>query len=170
MAWHVDVPRVEVSPMERDALITARFREGRSQRAIARQLGISQPAVRKRLIKLGLLTPRMLLSPVVLPPSGDTPSSQTFPVSDNPPAVPSQLPEPSPAEHSPLAQLRRRILQLPVSAQITRCAHCGAHCRTRLLDTHCCWGCYRHSVGAASAPRHSAECCRVPSENLPRRT
>jgi transposase-like protein len=159
----------EVSPMERDAVITALSQEGKSQRAIARQIGISQPAVQKRLKKLGLITPRMLLSPVVPPPSGDTLSAQTSSVGDNHPAVPSQLPEPSSAENSALAQLRRRVLQLPVSPQITRCAHCAALFRACLLDTHCCWGCYRHSVGATSAPRHSAECYRVAPANLPLR-
>ncbi|OGW14691.1 MAG: hypothetical protein A3G93_04825 [Nitrospinae bacterium RIFCSPLOWO2_12_FULL_45_22] len=41
--------------MIQDNEIIKLYRQGKGQREIARQLGISQPAVRKRLIKLGLL-------------------------------------------------------------------------------------------------------------------
>src|SRR2546425_4246893 len=43
--------------MTRAEHIAALYREGKSQRAIARTIGISQPAVRKWLLKLGLITP-----------------------------------------------------------------------------------------------------------------
>ena len=41
---------------QKDVLIATLFHEGLSQRAIARQIGQSQPATRKRLIKMGLIT------------------------------------------------------------------------------------------------------------------
>src|SRR5436305_15350214 len=41
--------------MTRAEHIAALYREGKSQRAIARIVGISQPAVRKWLLKLGLI-------------------------------------------------------------------------------------------------------------------
>ena len=43
--------------MTRAEHTAALYREGKSQRAIARTVGISQPAVRKWLLKLGLITP-----------------------------------------------------------------------------------------------------------------
>src|SRR5262249_928194 len=41
---------------QRDNTISALFQEGKSQRAISRIVGITQPAVRKRLLTLGLLS------------------------------------------------------------------------------------------------------------------
>ena len=152
--------------MTRAQQIASLYRQGKGQREIAREVGISQPAVRKWLIKLGLLTP-LIPPPGVQQAGGDNPPSPSPTGGDNHPAVPPKLPEQPPAENSTLAQRRRRVLQLPVSPQISCCHHCGANFRARLLDDFCCWGCYRHSVGAASAPqRHSAECRRVPPDNL----
>lgn len=57
LATETDSPRPERT-MNRSEHIAALYREGFSQRMIARQIEISQPAVRKRLLKLGLLPPR----------------------------------------------------------------------------------------------------------------
>ena len=60
--------------LTRDEHITTLHSEGKGQREIGRRVGISQPAVRKRLIRLGLLPPTG---------GGDNPGQ-----SDNPPAAP----------------------------------------------------------------------------------
>ena len=56
--------------MKRDDQIRLLSQEGKGQREIARQIGISQPAVRKRLIKLGLL-------------QGDTPNNRKVITTDS---------------------------------------------------------------------------------------
>lgn len=158
--------------MDRDAVITALSHEGKSQRAIARQIGISQPAIRKRLLKLGLLNPP-ILSPAVPPLSGDTPPAPPLSVVDTRPAVPPQLPEQSPAENSTLAQLGKTTLQrYPSSGQLARCPQCGNRFRQRLTERQCCVGCWLRSRGETYlSSAHSSECRRVsPADNLNMRT
>lgn len=141
----------EVRPMDRDEVITALSHEGKSQRAIARELGVSQPAIRKRLLKLGLLNPP-IPSPAVPPTSGDTSPAPTLSVDDNRPAVPLELPEPS-REHS--------------AGQLPRCLQCHSRFRQRLTERHCCVGCWLRSQGETyGSSEHSSECRRLPAENL----
>jgi hypothetical protein len=45
-----------MAPMSRSEQIVCLYKQGNGQRAIARAVGISQPAVRKHLLKLGLLS------------------------------------------------------------------------------------------------------------------
>ena len=66
---------LSVREVDRNEQIATLYREGKGQREIARALGISQPAVRKRLLRLRLITS------TDAPP--DVPGQ-----SDNPPAAP----------------------------------------------------------------------------------
>jgi hypothetical protein len=153
--------------MDRDAVITALSHEGKSQRAIARQIGLSQPAIRKRLLKLGLLNPP-ILSPAVPPPSGDTPPAPPLSVVDNRPAPPLSVVDNRPAVPLELPEPSRENS----AGQLSRCFQCHSRFRQRLTERHCCVGCWLQSRGETYlSTAHSSDCRRVsPAANLPLRT
>jgi len=81
-------------PMTRAQTIAALQARGCSQRQIARQVGLSQPGVRKALLRLGLLADnhKTVRSVITLPP--DTLAASCAMASDNAPLT---TQEPAPA-------------------------------------------------------------------------
>ena len=160
--------------MTRSEEITSLYRAGLGQRAIARKLGLSQPGVRKWLLRLGLLP---AVSPSVLSPGGDNrPSSLRS--GDPPPEPPldflAPAEEPSPSDSpSPetvplvreepdpsLVRLLRRFPHLAIPPP-WRCEQCGSRFRRQLTEKHCCVGCWYRSQGKPHRIEgHTADCRR----------
>lgn len=161
--------------MTRAEEITALYRAGHGQRAISRQIGISQPAVRKHLLRLGLLP---AASPSARSSGGDNPSSPLR-SGDNPPtSAPQHLEllahnDPPPASPPPplddsLARLRQRYPAL-TNPPPQRCKHCGVLFHRQQTETVCCFGCWNRAKGHRNqVPAHTGDCRRFRPDNLTR--
>jgi len=163
--------------MTKDEQIVALHRQELSQRAIARAVGVSQPAVRKRLLKLGLITP------VPKQPGDNHRLPDNHPTADSPAAASQDnSPEAQPAakcetpglsdNHPHPAEAREpqphpqgdNLSRIAIPPGAIRCGFCGeAFLPQRADPKFCCNSCaYRHQGLQISIQGHSKD-CRLPS-------
>lgn len=124
--------------MTRDEHIVELFQAGHSQHAIAKTLGLSQPGVRKILLRLGWLTPKIRErrgEEIVNTPS---PPRQTLPPRINKHNHTAAVPMSDNQSQEP-AKNRESLLRQAIAAGARRCEWChGWFAPRRLGQRFCC--------------------------------